>query len=846
MDKDVYGLFSGDHSPEEILEYLNNAAFYELAEIDLVNDRIHVIYRENGKYVGTVTDAAYREIRSYAGNHFVYQEDREKYFALTDPDTLERRFAESRYPGILSAQYRIKTTKGTTRWVEQVLVYGERFGLASGIVRNYHFDIQLKKNRRLSLAFSEKGKRKRDNLTGLLVGDSFYTAAQAMLSVPLDGGQWSVLFISIEHLKLFREWYGKEVSDQLLVDLGNVLRREASETNGLAAHLWDDDFLLLCPYDEKRIRELYEKLHNEIKKLGISVGFLPAIGICLQEEEQTAPLTLADRAALAAASIRGNFRTRICMYRPEMGDRTREEYQLLSQVQKGFIKEEFDFVLQPQCLVTTGQILGAEALVRWNKEDGASIAPGTFIPVLEKYGFTSELDQFVWRQVCHWIRSWIDRGHRPIPISVNVSQTDILTFDVAGYLDSLIKEFRLPRDVLELEITESAYVSDMELVRNTVSRLRELGFRVLMDDFGSGYSSLNMLHTLGLDIVKLDAHFLHLDKNDLRGMQILESVIGMTKRLSLPVIVEGVETEEHVRFLSSLGCRYVQGYFFYRPMSVSDFEVLAADESKLDYGGFVFCGAQQIHSRDFLDETIYSDTILNNIIGAAAFYSWDGQRRIDVIRYNEQFAELVGDPRLDKRLTDILSYCPEKEKDVFLEMLRKAEADQVNGASGVIGVYRAGGSLGRFYLRLYYLEEQASGKVFYASMQEVTELLNLQTNLKLISHVLDESVFLLSPRRDGWNFQVVVNGLYPRLGLHRADLERELNDGSFSLHALPEERKALADVLGMAEGVPGALSFHFVLPSGELLPLRLNVTEADEEDSDASYVAVLSEERKAD
>ena len=741
MSMDAFGLLAGAQTPEAILEYLDNAEYDALSEIDLEKDRLHVLYRTENKYTGPLSDSGGNEWRSYCANRFVHPEDRQVYLSLTDPTTLEQRFRESKYPGILSARYRLMTVRGKEdyRWVEQVLVYGEKFGLPKGILRDYHFDLQRRENRRLGLAFSEKGRQRRDELTGLMVGDSFFPAAQHMLSVPLEGAKWCLLFISIEHLKLFREWFGKEKSDELLSRIGAALRREAAETSGLAGHLWDDDFLLLTPYDRERVNMLYEKLHGEIKNYGFSVGFLPVIGICTEEENSTV-LSLADRASLAAASLRGNFRQRIGFYRPEMGNRTKEEYSILSQVQQALKNGELTFYLQPQCLVTTGQIEGAEALVRWRKQDGSMVLPGVFIPVLERYGFISEVDKLVWRKVCAWLRGLLDRGLRPVPISINISRNDILTFHVPDFLKSLMEEYRLPWDLLKLEITESAYVSDMELVRTTVVQLRELGFRVLMDDFGSGYSSLNMLNTLGVDTVKLDAHFLHLDKDDHRGMQILEAVVGMTKQLNLPIIVEGVESEEHVRFLSSLGCRYVQGYHFYRPMPAEEFVRLIEDETRVDRTGIVFSGNQGVHIREFLDESIYSDAMLNNIIGAVAFFAWDGKDRLDILRYNEQFYDLVADPDFYDRLGNILTYMPRASGELTLRMLRRAVEDPLNGADGYVDVFRSNGQLGHFRLKLYHLKEQEERRVFYGSLQEITELRDLQEQIRLISQTLRDTL----------------------------------------------------------------------------------------------------------
>ena len=213
------------------------------------------------------------------------------------------------------------------------------------------------------------------------------------------------------------------------------------------------------------------------------------------------------------------------------------------------------------------------------------VSPGIFVPVLEQYGFVTDLDQFVWEEVCAWQRRWIDAGHTPLPVSVNVSQIDIFTIDVPAYFNLLIWKYKLPVDVIKIEITESAYVGDGAVV-DTVKRLREKGFIVLMDDFGSGYSSLNMLRSLNVDIIKLDAQFLRMNSDDQKGIHILESIVGMAKSMETPIIVEGVETKEETEFIKELGCHYVQGYFFYRPMPVTDFETLIGDENNIDISGF--------------------------------------------------------------------------------------------------------------------------------------------------------------------------------------------------------------------------------------------------------------------
>ncbi|MBQ9458446.1 MAG: bifunctional diguanylate cyclase/phosphodiesterase, partial [Oscillospiraceae bacterium] len=422
----------------------------------------------------------------------------------------------------------------------------------------------------------------RSELTGLYMEPALHIRGKELLRAhPED---WCVIAIDLEHFKLFNEWYGREAGDQLLAQIGQRLVRVEADTGGLACYLGQDDFALLVPYDEQSVHKLFESIHEMITEHGTSVGFMPAFGVCLADGTSSVE-ELHDRAAQASQHAKENFHHRIRVFEEAMYKKTERDYQILSDFQLALQEHELFINLQPQCVIESGKIVGAESLVRWKKADGSMVSPGVFVPVLEQYGFVTDLDQFVWEEVCAWQRSWIDGGHTPLPISVNVSQIDIFTVDVPAYFDLLLWKYKLPVETIKIEITESAYVGD-GAVADTVRRLREKGFLVLMDDFGSGYSSLNMLRTLSVDIIKLDAKFLRMSSEDQKGVHILESIVGMAKSMEAPIIVEGVETEEETMFIKSLGCRYVQGYHFYKPMPVADFEKLIGDENNIDTSGF--------------------------------------------------------------------------------------------------------------------------------------------------------------------------------------------------------------------------------------------------------------------
>ena len=228
----------------------------------------------------------------------------------------------------------------------------------------------------------------------------------------------------------------------------------------------------------------------------------------------------------------------------------------------------------------TGKIIGSEALVRWIHPSQGIISPGEFIPVFEKNGFISELDAFVLRKTCQMIRKWLDDGKKVYPVSVNVSRTDLYNPNLLEQIQECVERFDVPHELIAFELTESAFVSDNMQLYNLAKLLQENHFNVMMDDFGSGYSSLNSLREIPVDVLKIDLKFLPPSTDDKRGNVILQSIVEMANQLGLEVVVEGVETIEQAEFLLSIGCRNAQGYYFYRPMPVSEYERCLEEKPK--------------------------------------------------------------------------------------------------------------------------------------------------------------------------------------------------------------------------------------------------------------------------
>lgn len=247
----------------------------------------------------------------------------------------------------------------------------------------------------------------------------------------------------------------------------------------------------------------------------------------------------------------------------------------LDDINQAFDNNEFCFYLQPKCNAETGAIVGAEALVRWNHPEYGLVSPGEFIPLLERESMVTRFDLFIWRSVCEMLSRWDGEGRNLVPVSVNVSMTDIEAIDVARVLGDLLDRFSIDARLLQVEITESAIAHNMDVVEETIRDLHARGVAVLMDDFGSAYSSLNMLKDINVDAIKLDMKFVDLNAdNAAKGLKIIESVIDMAYQLRLLIIAEGAQTAEQVSKLRELGCMYIQGYYFYRPLTVGKMEDL--------------------------------------------------------------------------------------------------------------------------------------------------------------------------------------------------------------------------------------------------------------------------------
>lgn len=424
-----------------------------------------------------------------------------------------------------------------------------------------------------------KASHNTDALTGLSCVNDFLRHANGyVMNHPND--QRCMVYIDLGHMRIFNDWYGKQEGDALLGEVGDVLRDLEAHGVGFAGHWGQDDFMVCMPFDKKQIDGLYYRILAIVSAHDDAIGFLPAFGVFPLERGADISLADCDKAKFALGKAKHELKDRIQYFDASEYQQNEMEHSLLSDFQRALNSGNVTFFLQPQCDIATGRIVGAEALARWRTDDGGYVSPAVFVPVLERNGFVSSLDRCIWKQVFKWIGGRLDAGEPVIPISINVSQVDIVSMDVAAVLDQFARLYRVPARYVKVEITESAFVSDCESVNRLACRVRSMGYAVYMDDFGSGRSSLSMLRDMNIDCVKLDGCFMSPESSE-RGSEIVRSAINLVKKIKLPMVVEGVETKGQVDFLKNLGCRFVQGFYYHKPMPPSECEELIASQQQL-------------------------------------------------------------------------------------------------------------------------------------------------------------------------------------------------------------------------------------------------------------------------
>lgn len=570
-----------------------------------------------------------------------------------------------------------------------------------------------------------------DAATGLLGKEAFFDEAAAYLRHS-GARDVSIVCFDVDHFKLFNDLHGLDCGDELLRYLGRALALRFSPDGAQPLARLAADTFALCATGirPERVERILVDISSECPN---GIDAIVRAGVYRIEDPASPVSIMCDRAVIALRTVKGSYFDRVALYDPGMREALVLEREVVAGIESALREDRIELFLQPKCNIRTGKIVGAEALARWRHPERGIVAPGEFIPLIERNGLVCSLDLRVWEKTAAWIRGLIDEGVQPVPVSVNVSRADIYLVDVAAELHALVERYGIEPSLIEVEITESAYSERPDRIVAAFDELAERGFTVLMDDFGSGYSSLNMLKDINVDVLKIDMRFL--DRDDRRSKDIMESVIRMARWLDLPVIAEGVETREQVNFLLDVGCSYAQGYYYARPMEAAAFEALLTDGSKVQHEQCALQDARRpiLDFRDLLHENTISDRMLSSIIGSVALYSYaDGDLRL--IRGNEAYRRLIA--TLGEGVNgaeeggSLLPFVHDEDRDALVaaaeETVRSCPDD------GVEVVVRRMGTNGCHWhkMRLFHLNTTNGSATVYGSVTDVTERMEYMEALR--------------------------------------------------------------------------------------------------------------------
>ena len=513
----------------------------------------------------------FEEFREFVGGSFqgmVFPDDLIKIQNQIQAQTL---FGEKRHDYV---RYRIKTKQGDIRYIED---FGHLLHNADGKSYFYVFIVDVDQNEflnrnRNSLAEAEilSASHETDELTGLINMSFFYHRVQMLLASPQERRQdFSFIHFDIPNFKLYNERHGFKLGDELLCDLAKVIRDTFSDAT--VARFSDDHFVVCAQGAKETIIEKVESVYKKMlladdvnKKVRIKAGiyFL---------DDRRAEIGLAcDHARLACNSIKGRHDINYCIYDEMLRETLRKQQYVVDHVDEAIEKEYIKVFYQPVIRVKTGEICGYEALVRWIDPHMGMLSPGDFIDTLEQFHLIHLVDKYVVRKVCEDYKRLLEAKEPIVPVSINISRLDFELCDICGIIEETREASGMPRQMLDLEITESALNDNVGHIRKECDRMRELGYHIWLDDFGSGYSSLNTLAEYSFDVLKLDLIFLrNYDHNPKTG-KLMAYIINGSKGMGLSPLCEGVESQKHYDFLKECGCERAQGYFFGKPMPMDE------------------------------------------------------------------------------------------------------------------------------------------------------------------------------------------------------------------------------------------------------------------------------------
>ncbi len=574
--------------------------------------------------------------------------------------------------------------------------------LDNGVADYYGFDtINEPDKRRLRnyvknyvfIKKKEASEEDTDDLTGVLNYNGLKRHFE-ILKAKMPNEVLVVVYADISNFKYFNYMFGYDEGNRLLRFWCDTITRHMS-TKDLVCRMSADHFVIVMTTGQddstggKDFKLILDEVRAHFARDFTDFTIDITSGVYVYNPNMGRGETLDEiigYARHAQSVIKNHGGSGIKLFDDEVWSREKRYLELNGHLKNAIESGEIFLYLQPQYHTVTGELIGAECLCRWRHSTYGMLEPQEFIRALEKSGSVVLLDQFVWEEACKYIRKWLDIG-RSITLSVNVSRKDVLSIDVPSTFIKLAEKYQIPPELLHIEITESAFMENVEGICTVVDKLHKAGFRVDMDDFGSGFSSLNFLHAVDVDLIKLDMGFLDKETKTARSSSILNAMIKMAHVLGIGVLAEGVEDAVQAEDLKNMGCLLAQGYYFAKPMPVKEFEELIKSDR-------VFMvkdketHRQNVTINDLFDKTSSGYYLFNQVLGPSIIFSDDGETYRPVL-VNDEFIKLLGGTRtreeLERKRSNIFNDMSDYFKDSVIKMVKEAKKTG-SGKSGTLTI----------------------------------------------------------------------------------------------------------------------------------------------------------------
>ncbi|MCV2286762.1 EAL domain-containing protein [Clostridioides difficile] len=416
----------------------------------------------------------------------------------------------------------------------------------------------------LSLAYEDK-------VTHIGNQNKFYRECSKYL-LDKPSLNYIIVYFDINNFKMINDTFGYEFGDNLLITIAKALKEELTEGE-VYARLSSDYFAIFCDYKNgknKLIRKIDSIRNNIESNLSIVFEISLCVGIYFVEEGEVDIQKTVNKANMARSVAKGK-NINYAIYNEDVRNKLSEESMILDDIKIALVKNQFEVYYQPKFSLVTGEMIGSEALIRWNHPEHGFISPAVFIPIAEKSKLILKIGRFVFERVCNDLSEWKKQGKKIVPVSINLSRVELYQPDIVKFINKTIQMYNLSSDLIEIEITETVAINELNILKNVLNELRKYGFSISMDDFGTGYSSISCLRDMPIDILKLDKSFLNGIEHDERSRNIAKSIVSLAKSLDLVVIIEGVESKEQAELMKQFGCDLVQGFYFARPMPAKNF-----------------------------------------------------------------------------------------------------------------------------------------------------------------------------------------------------------------------------------------------------------------------------------